>query len=64
MKCPNCHSEHTRLSWLREFTVVYWCPQCHQGFELNRHRSRLQYMAPLSPEHEVNGATPAAAQAS
>ncbi len=40
MKCPRCNSEHTHLSWLREFTVVYWCDECHSGFDVDRHQIR------------------------
>lgn len=40
MKCPRCHSEHTHLSWLREFTIVYWCDDCHAGFDVDRHQIR------------------------
>jgi hypothetical protein len=40
MKCPKCHADHARLSWLREFTMIYWCPNCHAGFEVSRHQSR------------------------
>ena len=38
MKCPRCNSERTRLSWLREFTVVYWCTECHADVEIDRHQ--------------------------
>ena len=38
MKCPRCNTEHTRLSWLRELSVVYWCTNCHSDFEIARHR--------------------------
>jgi hypothetical protein len=41
MKCPRCNGDHTRLSWLREFAVIYWCTTCHASFELSRHRSRV-----------------------
>jgi predicted RNA-binding Zn-ribbon protein involved in translation (DUF1610 family) len=41
MKCPRCNSEHTRLSWLREMTVTYWCTKCHAGFEVRRHVAHL-----------------------
>lgn len=38
MKCPRCNTEQTRLSWLRELSVVYWCTNCHADFEIARHR--------------------------
>lgn len=40
MKCPRCGNEHTHLSWLREFTVIYWCDECHAGFDVDRHQVR------------------------
>jgi len=61
MKCPRCNGEHTRLSWLREFTVIYWCASCHANFELNRHRSRLVNSQPVvGATPTVNGTTPTA----
>lgn len=53
MKCPLCNSDQTRLSWLREFTVVYWCAACHADFEINRHRTRTT-LSPKSFE-DING---------
>jgi Zn ribbon nucleic-acid-binding protein len=53
MKCPRCNMEHTRLSWLREFIVIYWCTECNAGFEINRHRSRLTTAARNSHDHEA-----------
>jgi hypothetical protein len=58
MKCPRCGSDQTQLSWLREFNVVYWCSNCHTGFDVNRHRSNLQ--RPTSPSVTSDGAHPAA----
>ncbi|MBX6771215.1 MAG: hypothetical protein IRY83_05775 [Chloroflexi bacterium] len=40
MKCPRCNGERTFLSWLREFTVQYWCEDCHAGFDVDRHALR------------------------
>jgi|GEM_PF-6681397 len=40
MVCPRCNSERTRLSWLREFAVLYWCTECHADFEIDRARRK------------------------
>ena len=55
MTCPHCQSEHARLSWLREHSVVYWCRDCHQGFEVSRHRSHVAHS--VAPDHDgdLNG---------
>jgi hypothetical protein len=58
MKCPRCRSDQTRLSWLREFNCVYWCSNCHTGFDVSRHRSYLQH--PPHSSTSVDGAQPAA----
>ncbi len=55
MKCPKCNSEQTRLSWLRELTVVYFCTNCHTGFEYNRHRSRLLRVERAESDAPLNG---------
>lgn len=51
MKCPRCKSDHARLNWLREFSVTYWCPTCHECFDVGRH---LSHPAPVvRSEHSV-----------
>ena len=57
MRCPRCNSEHTSLSWLREYTIVYWCMPCHAGFEVDR--TLVQSTArPIEGRSEQSG-TPA-----
>jgi transposase-like protein len=59
MKCPRCNTENTRLSWLREFTVTYWCTNCNAAFEINRHRSKLvSAPRPITEPTEDNLAAP------
>jgi hypothetical protein len=59
MKCPRCDSDQTRLSWLQEFKVVYWCANCHTGFDVSRHRSRTsnpsRQVAAVEPVAVANG---------
>jgi len=55
MKCPRCNSEHTHLSWLREFTVVYWCDECHAGFDVNRHQVRSVASPKNGAEAAIDG---------
>jgi len=50
MKCPLCGNEHTHLSWLREFTVIYWCAECHAGFDVDRHQVRSVVTRKLTSE--------------
>lgn len=55
MKCPRCDSNNVRLSWLREFSVSYWCPTCHSGFEVNRHQRRATSAARPEKIAALNG---------
>ncbi len=57
MKCPRCESEHTHLSWLREFTVVYWCDECHAGFDVDRHQIRSIVASKPAVAAESDGAS-------
>lgn len=53
MKCPRCQSDKARLSWLREQSVSYWCPVCHVGFEVGRHKTRSFPSSHLDPSADL-----------
>jgi len=59
MKCPRCNTEHTHLSWLREFTVVYWCDECHSGFDVDRHQVRSAVSRKQVVDTEASSSVPA-----